>query len=60
MRSKFEFKKLNMKEMKSIDDFALKLNYIVSNIRTLGDKVDQAYVMKKLLRAVPNKFIQIA
>lgn len=40
--------------------FCLKLVGLVSNIRALGEDVKEAYVVKKLLRAVPSKFLQIA
>ncbi|XP_074363781.1 histidine-containing phosphotransfer protein 1-like [Apium graveolens] len=55
-----EFEALNMKETENIDDFSLKLNNIVSNIRALRDKVEESCVVKKLLRAVSPKFLQIA
>ncbi|GJS54680.1 zinc finger, CCHC-type containing protein [Tanacetum coccineum] len=57
---KAEFEALSMKETDTVDDFAAKINNIVSNVRALGDKVEEAYVVKKMLRAVPSKFIQIA
>ncbi|GJX96945.1 hypothetical protein Tco_0352743, partial [Tanacetum coccineum] len=57
---KAEFKSLNMKDTKIIDDFAMKVNNIVSNIQALGEKVEEAYVVKKLLRVVLSKFLQIA
>ncbi|GJX64161.1 putative RNA-directed DNA polymerase [Tanacetum coccineum] len=57
---KAEFETLNMKDTEIIDDFAMKVNNIVSNIRALREKVEEAYVVKKLLRAVPSKFLQIA
>lgn len=57
---KVEFEALNMKESEGIDDFVMKLNNMDSDIRALGDKVDESYVVKKLLRVVPNKFLQIA
>lgn len=33
---------------------------MVTNIRALGETIDESYVVKKLLRAVPTKFLQIA
>ncbi|GJT49321.1 retrotransposon protein, putative, unclassified [Tanacetum coccineum] len=57
---KAEFEVLSMKEMESVDEFATKLSNVVSNIRALGDKIEETYVVKKLLRAVPSKFVQIA
>ncbi|XP_074361123.1 uncharacterized protein LOC141701346 [Apium graveolens] len=38
----------------------MKLNGLVTNIRALGEEVLESYVVKKLLRAVPTKFLQIA
>nr|GEY22129.1 hypothetical protein [Tanacetum cinerariifolium] len=57
---KAEFEALSMKETDTVDEFAAKINNIGSNVRALGDKVEEAYVVKKMLRAVPSKFIQIA
>lgn len=57
LKAEFEF--LNMKDTEQVEDFAMKLNGIVTNIRALGEKVEEAYVVKKLLRAVPSKFLQI-
>ena len=50
-----EFEALNMKETELLDDFCIKLNNIVSNIRALEDKVEESYVVKKLLWAEPIK-----
>ncbi|XP_039141989.1 uncharacterized protein LOC120279192 [Dioscorea cayenensis subsp. rotundata] len=55
-----EFEGLRMREAETVDGFATKLTTIVNKIRALGDKVKEAYVIKKLLHAVPSKFIQIA
>lgn len=55
-----EFEALVMKETDKIDDFYLKINGLVSNMRALGSEVSESYVVKKLLRAVPPKFLQIA
>lgn len=56
---KTEFESLAMKENEQIDDFCMKLSGLVTNIRALGEKVEESYVVKKLLRAVPSKFLQI-
>lgn len=55
-----EFEPLHMKDTDQLDDFCMRLNGLVTNIRALGDEVTKAYVVKKLLRAVPSKFLQIA
>ncbi|GKA19716.1 hypothetical protein Tco_0699631 [Tanacetum coccineum] len=57
---KAEFEVLSIKETESVDEFATKLSNVVSNIRALGDKIKKTYVVKKLLRAVPSKFLQIS
>ena len=48
-----------MKDSESIDDFSMKLTTIVTNIHSLGDKVEEIYVIKKFLRVVPLRFMQI-
>lgn len=47
-----------MKESEQLDEFYLKLNGLVLNIRALGDEMKESYVVKKLLRAVSPKFLQ--
>lgn len=53
------FENLTMKEIESIDEFSMKLNALVTNIRTLGETVKENYVVKKFLRAMPSEFLQI-
>ncbi|KAK1361327.1 hypothetical protein POM88_045801 [Heracleum sosnowskyi] len=57
---KAEFEVMSMKDTEQLDDFYIKLNGIVSNIRELGEEVKESYVVKKILRVVPAKFLQIA
>lgn len=56
---KVEFENLNMKDAEMIDDYAMKLNALVTNIQALGETVEESYVVKKLLRSMPSKFLQI-
>lgn len=56
---KSEFESLSMKDTESLDDFAMNLNGLVTHIRVLGEDVKESYAVKKLLRAVPKKFLQI-
>ena len=49
-----------MKETEQLDDFYMRLNGLVTNISALGEKIEEEYVVKKLLRVVPTKFLQIA
>ncbi|KAL8117775.1 hypothetical protein AgCh_015608 [Apium graveolens] len=57
---KTEFESLVMKETYTIDDFSMKLAGLVTNIRALGEEIAESYVVKKLLRVVPTKFLQIS
>ncbi|XP_074326852.1 uncharacterized protein LOC141664798 [Apium graveolens] len=57
---KSEFEALCMKDNEPLDEFYLKLNSLVTNIRVLGEKVEEVYVVKYLFRAIPSKFLQIA
>lgn len=56
---KTEFKFLSMKETNEPEDFCLKLYGIVTNIHILGESVEESNVVKKLLRVVLSKFLQI-
>ena len=55
-----DFDNLKMGDAESVDDFALKFTALVGRIRELGDAMDEKYVVKKLLRAVSTKFINVA
>ncbi|KAL8133957.1 hypothetical protein AgCh_009142 [Apium graveolens] len=57
---KAEFESLTMKDTEQLDDFWMKLNGLVTNIRALREKIEERYVVKKILRAVPTKSLQIA
>lgn len=54
---KLEFETLRMKDTEALDDFYSKFNGLVTNICALGEDVKEAYVVKKLIRAVPQKFL---
>ncbi|XP_074331941.1 uncharacterized protein LOC141668820 [Apium graveolens] len=48
-----------MNETEQIEDFQMRMIGLVTNIRALGEMMDESYVVKKLLRAVPTRFLQI-
>ena len=52
---KVEFEFLSMKDTNLIDNSCMKLNGIITNIWALGEPVEEAYAVKKLLRAIPEK-----
>ena len=47
-------------DVESVDDFAGKFMMLVGRICEFGDAVEEKYVVKKLLRSVSTKFINIA
>ncbi|KAL8156105.1 hypothetical protein AgCh_001264 [Apium graveolens] len=49
-----------MKDSEHIDDFCVRLYSLVTNIRSLGEEIKGEYIVKKLLRVVPTRFLQIA
>ncbi|CAL4903867.1 unnamed protein product [Urochloa decumbens] len=57
---RLEFEGLRMKEAESVDEFAVRLTTVVNKIQTLGEDIEESYVVRKFLRAVPSKFLQIA
>ncbi|XP_023770494.1 uncharacterized protein LOC111919112 [Lactuca sativa] len=57
---KTEFEALSMKESEGVDEFVVKVINTVSTLRTLGDIIEESYMVKKLLRVVPSKFLLIA
>ncbi|XP_020269354.1 keratin, type I cytoskeletal 9-like [Asparagus officinalis] len=56
---KSEFELLRMKENDNVDDFSTKLTGVVNKIRALGGEMEENYVVRKLLRAVPERFLTI-
>ncbi|CAH9140422.1 unnamed protein product [Cuscuta epithymum] len=55
-----DFETLRMTDGESIDDYAAKLQIIVSKLRGLGNQVEEETVVKKFLRSTSSKFLQIA
>ncbi|XP_074342962.1 uncharacterized protein LOC141680711 [Apium graveolens] len=54
------FEPMIMKDTDTLDDFYLKMSGLTTKIQALGEEVAESYVVKKLLRAVPTKFLQRA
>ena len=52
---KDEFESMNMKDMDSLDDFCLKMNGLVTNIRALAESVADSYVVKKITPCGTNE-----
>ncbi|GJZ48752.1 zinc finger, CCHC-type containing protein [Tanacetum coccineum] len=56
---KSEFEMLHMKEDEAIDIFTAKLTTLVNKAAGLGHTIEDSVVVRKLLNAVPEKFLQI-
>ena len=57
----FQFEEIRMQEDETLDEFYLKLRVIRNSTINFGKKMDDAKVVKKILRSLPEKFIpQIA
>ena len=57
---KNELDMMSMKEGDSIDVFSTRVMVIIAKLCGLGDKVEDSYVVKKILRALSSKFLHIA
>ncbi|GJX06734.1 zinc finger, CCHC-type containing protein [Tanacetum coccineum] len=56
---KSDFEMLHMKEDETIDTFTEKLTTLVNKAASLGHTIEDSVVVRKLLNAVPDKFLQI-
>jgi len=54
-----EFENMSFMEGETIDDFGMRINNLVANLKSLGEIVDDTCVMKKFLRVVPPRFSQL-
>jgi hypothetical protein len=54
------FENVKFRDGETIDEFAMRLNTMASELRALGEKVDEVRLVKKVLRIVPKQYRQIA
>jgi uncharacterized membrane protein YgcG len=54
-----EFENISFKEGETIDEFGMRINGLVANLKILGETVDDARVVKKFLRVVPSRLSQV-
>jgi hypothetical protein len=52
-------KTLNFKEGETVEDFGMRITNLVTNIRSLGETIDDTRVVKKFLHVVPARFNQV-
>ncbi|XP_066385573.1 uncharacterized protein [Miscanthus floridulus] len=55
-----EFKNIKFKDSKTVDEFALRIGALAVDLRTSGESIDDARVVKKMLRVLPQRYAQIA
>ena len=55
-----EFGILFFKEGESVTEFGIRITTLATNLRTLGDNITDAEVVKKLLQVVPERLAQAA
>jgi transposase InsO family protein len=55
-----EFENIRFKEGEAVDDFAIRISGLATNIRELGESLEEVRVVKKMLRVVPSAYRQTA
>ena len=57
---KQEYANLKIKDGESVEDFSLRLQSLISKLRSHGVTIDEEEAVSKYLHSVPVKYIQIA
>ncbi|XBI61788.1 hypothetical protein VPH35_042532 [Triticum aestivum] len=55
-----DFENIAFKEGELVDEFAMRISSLASQLRALGDTMDDTRVVRKFLRVVPSRFAQVA
>ena len=55
-----EYANLKVKDGESVEDFSLRLQMLISKLRSHGVTIDEEEAVSKYLHSVPAKYIQIA
>jgi hypothetical protein len=55
-----EFEQIAFKPGENIDEFAIRISKIATDLEGLGEKIDDTRVVKKFLRVVPARYNQVA
>ena len=54
-----EFENISFKDGETVDDFGMRINNLVTNLKALEETVDEPRVVKKFLRVIPAKFAPV-
>ena len=55
-----EFENIKFKDGEDVDVFAMRINALAADLRTLGEEISESKVVRKMLRVLPKRFGQIA
>src|SRR5438128_1419464 len=55
-----EFENIAFKEGETVNDFAVQISGLATNLRALGESMEEVHVVKKFLRVVPARYSQFA
>ena len=55
-----EFENIAFKDGETVDDFAMHINALAADLRTSGESMEEIKVVKKMLRVLPDRYMQIA
>ncbi|XP_066316037.1 uncharacterized protein [Miscanthus floridulus] len=55
-----EFEQITFKPGEAIDEFAMRISKLATDLEGLGEKIDDSRVVKKFLRVVPARYNQVA
>ena len=59
-RLRKDFENLSFKSDEGIEDFALRISGVVSDLQSLGDGITELTAVQKFLRVVPSRYAQMA
>jgi hypothetical protein len=54
-----DFENITLNDGETFDDFTMRINGMSSDLRTMGEQVEESKVVKKMLRVLPKKYAQI-
>ena len=54
-----EFRNLTFKEGETVNEFGIRITALATNLRSLGDNITDAEVVKKLLQVVPERLTKL-
>lgn len=57
---KTEFDGLQRRDGESVDEFAIRITTVLSKMHTLGAKIEDSYVVEKVLHVVTPRFLPVA